>query len=151
LRRRISALAVLLAVATFAQTPQMESDDVNRVGSHIACQCGCKESVSCPMSRRGCSFCAPAKARIYKMQQAGMSDAAIIDVYKKEYGDKIYLGDPSMFYWTVPALATILGLLAVYWFIRRVKGSASPQLAGPVDLSLASFQEQVERETANLD
>src|ERR1700676_2224862 len=103
------------------------------------------------MSRRGCRFCVPAKSRIYKIEQAGMSDAAIIDVYKKEYGDKIYLGDPSMFYWTVPALATILGLLAVYWFIRRVKGSASPQFSGPVDLSLARFQEQVERETANLD
>lgn len=124
MRRKISALAVLLAVAAFAQTPQIESDDVNRVGSHIACQCGCKESVSCPMSRRGCSFCVPAKARIYKMQQAGTSDAAIIDVYKKEYGDKIYLGDPSMFYWAVPALATILGLLAVYWFICRVRSSA---------------------------
>jgi cytochrome c-type biogenesis protein CcmH/NrfF len=103
------------------------------------------------MSKRGCSFCVPAKARIYKMQQAGMSDAAIIDVYKKEYGDKIYLGDPSMFYWAVPGLATILGLLAVYWFIRRFNSSARPQLAGPVDLSLARLQEQVERETANLD
>jgi cytochrome c-type biogenesis protein CcmH/NrfF len=103
------------------------------------------------MSRRGCSFCVPAKARIYKMQQAGMSDAAIIDVYKKEYGDKIYLGDPSMFYWAVPAIATILGLLAIYWFIRRFNRSVRPQLAVPVDLSLARFQEQVERETANLD
>ena len=151
MRWKSSILALFLVFAAGGQTPQIESDDVDRVGSHIACQCGCKESVSCPMSRRGCSFCVPAKARIYKMQHSGMSDASIIDVYKKEYGDKIYLSDPSMFYWAVPAIATILGLLAVYWFIRRVKGSVSPQLAGPVDLSLASFQEQVERETANLD
>jgi cytochrome c-type biogenesis protein CcmH/NrfF len=73
------------------------------------------------MSKRGCGFCAPAKARIYQMQKAGMSDAAIIDVYKKEYGDKIYLSDLSLFYWAVPPFATVLGLLAVYWFIRRFK------------------------------
>jgi cytochrome c-type biogenesis protein CcmH/NrfF len=84
------------------------------------------------MSKRGCGFCAPAKARIYQMQKAGMSDAAIIDVYKKEYGDKIYLSDPSLFYWAVPVFATVLGLLAVYWFMSR-------------------FQEQIERETANLE
>jgi cytochrome c-type biogenesis protein CcmH/NrfF len=152
LRWKTSTLAVLLVAVAFAQTPQIESDDVNRVGSHIACQCGgCNESVSCPMSKRGCGFCAPAKVKIYKMQQAGMSDAAIIDVYKKEYGDKVYLSDPSMFYWAVPAFAIVLGLLAIYWFLRRFKSSPPAQLAGPVDPALARFQEQIDRETANLD
>lgn len=152
MRFKVSILALLLAVAAFAQTPQIESDDVNRVGSHIACQCGgCNESVSCPMSKRGCGFCAPAKAKIYKMQQAGMSDAAIIDVYKKEFGDKIYLSDPSMFYWAVPAFAIALGLLAIYWFLRRFKNRPPAQLAGPVDPMLARYQDQIERETANLD
>ncbi len=152
MRLKTSFLAVLLAFTALAQTPQIESDDVNRVGSHIACQCGgCKDSVSCPMSKRGCHFCAPAKARIYKMQQAGMSDAAIIDVYKKEYGDKIYLADPSVFYWAVPAFAIVLGLLSIYWFIRRFKSAPPPAVAAPMDPELARFQAQIERETANLD
>ena len=71
LRLKTSFLvAAALAALRFAQTPQIESDDVDRVGAHIACQCGgCKESVSCPMSKRGCGFCAPAKASIYKMQK----------------------------------------------------------------------------------
>ena len=149
MRWKTSALALLLTLAAFGQTPQIESADVDRVGSHIACQCGCKESVSCPMSKRGCSFCVPAKARIFKMQQAGMSDAAIINVYKKEFGDKIYLSDPTMFYWAVPAFATVLGLLALFWFITRHK-SASPAEFGEIDPALAMFQEQIDRETANL-
>lgn len=102
------------------------------------------------MSKRGCGFCAPQKARIYKMQSSGMSDAAIIDVYKKEYGDKIYLADPSSFYWIVPAFATSLGLLAIYWFVRRFK--TPPQTpAGPADPALARFHDQIERDTADLD
>jgi cytochrome c-type biogenesis protein CcmH/NrfF len=149
-RWKTSTLALLLTIAACGQTPQIESNDVDRVGSHIACQCGCKESVSCPMSKRGCSFCVPAKARIYKMQQAGMSDAAIIDVYKKEFGEKIYLSDPNMFYWAVPAFATVLGLLALYWFIRRHRSSSPAQFGGQLDPALARFQDQIDCETANL-
>jgi cytochrome c-type biogenesis protein CcmH/NrfF len=150
LRWKLSILALLLVFAAAGQTPQIESADVDRVGSHIACQCGCKESVSCPMSKRGCSFCVPAKARIFKMQQTGMSDAEIIAVYKKEFGDKIYLSDPTMFYWSVPAFATLLGFLAVYWFIRRFTGHPNRQFAGPGDPTLARFQEEIDRETADL-
>jgi len=106
------------------------------------------------MSKRGCHFCVPAKAKIFKLQQAGMSDQAIIDVYKKEFGDKIYLADPSMFYWAVPVGAIVLGLLSIYWFLRRfIKSTPAPQAAaaGPIDPDLARFQAQIERETAHLD
>jgi cytochrome c-type biogenesis protein CcmH/NrfF len=150
LRWKFSILVLFLVFAAAGQTPQIESDDVDRVGSQIACQCGCKESVSCPMSKRGCSFCVPAKAKIFKMQQAGMSDADIIAVYKKEFGNKIYLSDPTMFYWSVPVFATLLGSLAVYWFIRRVNSGPHKQFADPVDSTLARFQEEIDRETANL-
>jgi cytochrome c-type biogenesis protein CcmH/NrfF len=139
-----------MTAVALAQTPQLESDDVNRVASHIACQCGgCKDSATCPMSKRGCHFCVPAKQKIFKLQQAGMSDQAIIDVYKKEFGDKIYLADPSMFYWAVPAFAIVLGLLSIYWFLRRVKTSPVP--AAPIDPALARFHDEIERETAKLE
>jgi len=102
---KTSFLLLLLASVGIGQTPQIESSDVERVGAHIACQCGgCKESVSCPMAKRGCGFCVPAKAKIYKMQAAGLSDSAIIDTYKKEFGDKVYLADPSSFFWLTPTL-----------------------------------------------
>jgi cytochrome c-type biogenesis protein CcmH/NrfF len=151
LRWKTSFLCVLVVVAALAQTPQIESEDVNRVASHIACQCGgCKESVSCPMSKRGCHFCVPQKARIYKMQKAGMSDDAIIETYKKEFGDKIYLSDPSIFYWLVPVMAIALGMLAIYWFIRRMT-SRVPATAIPVDPSMVRFQDEIEKEMQKLD
>jgi cytochrome c-type biogenesis protein CcmH/NrfF len=103
------------------------------------------------MSKRGCHFCVPAKAKIYKLQKAGMSDAAIIDVFKQEYGDKIFLADPSAFYWAVPAFAIVLGLLSIYWFIRRFKATHAPVAAAPMDPELARFHAQIERETADLD
>jgi cytochrome c-type biogenesis protein CcmH/NrfF len=139
---------LLIAAAAFAQTPQIESDDVARVGSHIACQCGsCKETVTCPMAKRGCSFCSPAKERIYKLQKAGMSDAAIIDTYKKQYGDKIFVADPSALYWIVPALAIVAGMVVIALFVRRFKPRPLPVVAG-LD---SKYREQIERETANLD
>jgi cytochrome c-type biogenesis protein CcmH/NrfF len=144
-----------MTAIALSQTPQIESDDVNRVASHIACQCGgCKDSVSCPMSKRGCHFCVPAKAKIYKLQQAGMSDQAIIDVYKQEFGDKIYLSDPSVLYWAVPAGAIVLGLFSIYSFLRRNKSAPGLQAAAaaaPIDPDLARFQAQIDRETAHLD
>lgn len=149
---KASVLSAVLAVAALAQTPQVESEDVARVGAHIACQCGaCKESANCPMSRRGCEFCSPARAKIYKMQKAGMSDAAIIDDFKKQYGDKIYLSDPSIFYWVVPAFALCLGLGAIFLFVRRYRHHTPEVAAGPADHELDRFQEQVEKETADLE
>jgi cytochrome c-type biogenesis protein CcmH/NrfF len=105
------------------------------------------------MSKRGCHFCVPAKQKIFKLQQAGMSDQAIIDIYKKEFGDKIYLADPSMFYWAVPAFAIVLGLLSIYWFLRRFKIGPAPKVTagGPADPDFARFHDEIERETAKLE
>lgn len=151
-RWKTSLLLAFLSVVAFAQTPQIESEDVDRVGAHIACQCGsCKESVRCPMSKHGCGFCGPAKSRIFKMQKAGMSDAAIINVFKKELGDKIYMADPSQFYWIVPALMIMLGMGAIFLFVQR--HSQRPRVLAPVpaDAPLDKYREQIERETARLE
>jgi cytochrome c-type biogenesis protein CcmH/NrfF len=104
------------------------------------------------MSKRGCGFCVPAKARIYKLQQAGMTDQAIIDVFKQQYGPKIYLSDPSFFYWAVPAGAIVLGLFAIYSFLRRFQHARVARPAeGPADPELARFQAQIDRDTADLN
>lgn len=151
-RLKTSFLVALLAGVAFAQTPQIESADVDRVGSHIACQCGgCKESVSCPMSKRGCGFCVPAKARIYKMQKGGMSDEAIIATYKKEFGDKIFLADPSAFFWVVPTLMIALGIGGIYLFVRRYMQRPRALAGVPADPSFDRYRDQIERETAKLD
>src|ERR1019366_8324094 len=70
----LALMAVVLAVAALAQTAaEKPSVDVRRVGSRLACQCGCKDSVAtCSMLE--CSFSKPAKERIAQMQAVGMSD-----------------------------------------------------------------------------
>jgi len=148
LRLKTSYLAVLLAGVAIGQTPQIESSDVERVGAHIACQCGgCKESVSCPMAKRGCSFCVPAKAKIYKMQAAGLSDASIIDVYKKEFGDKIYLADPSSFFWITPTLVIVLGVIGIFYFVRRnQRPKLVPAAFTTHDPALDKYRDEIDRE-----
>jgi len=145
LRLKTSFLLLVLAAVGLSQTPQIESSDVERVGSHIACQCGgCKESVSCPMAKRGCGFCVPAKAKIYKMQKAGMSDSAIIDVYKKEFGDKVYLADPSSLFWLTPTLVILLGAMGILYFVRKNQRPA--RVAVPADPAIEKYRDEMDRE-----
>ncbi len=147
MRLKTSLLSVCLAAVAIGQTPQIESSDVERVGAHIACQCGgCKESVSCPMAKKGCGFCVPAKARIYKMQAAGMSDSSIIDVYKKEFGEKVYLADPSSFFWLTPTLVIVLGILGIFYFVRRSQRSKQLVPAVAQDPSLDKYRDEIDRE-----
>lgn len=144
------ALLLLFAATLFAQTPGIESPDVKRVGAHIACQCGaCKETVNCPMSMSGCGFCAPAKAKIHKMQQAGISDQSIIDTYIKQYGPGIYRGNPNSFYWIVPYGVLLLGVLAIFWFVRRYY--YRPAVALPVDESFNRYRDTIEKDFAKLE
>src|SRR3954465_12046309 len=101
-----SFLLLIVAAAAFAQTEsQIESDEVKRVGTHIACQCGaCQENVNCNMSSGQCHFCKPARTKIYQLQKSGMDDAAVIASFVKEYGQGIFRGDPNSFFWLVPYL-----------------------------------------------
>jgi len=104
-------LFLILAGAAFAQSEsQIESDEVKRVGSHINCQCGCKDNLNCMMSGGQCHFCKPNRAKIFKMQQDGMDDAGIIAAFKKEFGDLIYRPDPTSTFWIVPYLSFGAGL-----------------------------------------
>jgi cytochrome c-type biogenesis protein CcmH/NrfF len=157
---KLSIAAVLLGAVAVnqpmrADTPQIDSEPVRRVASHIACRCGsCKETASCPMSMQGCGFCVPAKTKIVKMQQAGFSDQAIIDSFIKEYGPDIYRAGPSQFFWLVPYGALVLGAGAIVWFVRRYyKGQ--PAVAGgpaaPDDPAFAKYRDAIEKEVGKLD
>jgi len=113
---------VLAATALcLAQTEsQITNDDVRRVARHISCQCGsCQEDANCMMSSGQCGFCKPARTKIFKMQQAGMSDQNIADNFIQEYGSRIYRADPSALGWLVPYGTLAIGVLVVVWFVRR--------------------------------
>jgi cytochrome c-type biogenesis protein CcmH/NrfF len=156
LRRSFPAL--ILAVAAFAQTEsQIESDEVKRVGTHIACQCGaCQENVNCNMSSGQCHFCKPARTRIYQLQKAGMDDAAIIATFVKEYGQKIFRGDPNSFFWVVPYLSLAAGGGVLWLVLRRLRGTKSMKraVAGNAvadDPVLARYRDEIEKDTEKLN
>jgi hypothetical protein len=86
------------------------------------------------------------------MQQAGMSDQAIIDTFIKENGPQVYRAAPSAWGRLVPYLALIPGLVLVWWFVRRYY--RKPALAGapPIDQGEYSrYREQIEKDLARLD
>jgi cytochrome c-type biogenesis protein CcmH/NrfF len=104
------------------------------------------------MSAGQCGFCKPARTKIFRMQQAGLSDQAISDAFVKEYGAKIYRADPNAFGWVIPYSALALGTLVVVWFVRRyhhpapvAEGSAQP------DEALGRYREQIEHDVAHLE
>ena len=153
-RLRSSLLAALMAIAALAQTAsQKPSVDVRRVGSRLACQCGCKDSVAtCSMLE--CHFSKPAKERIAKMQADGVSDQAILEVFAKDYGQVVLLDVPSPFGWIVPYVSIGLGLIVIWLFIRKYYRPKPLTGAGPVEIddqALEKYRDQIEKDLAKLD
>src|ERR1035437_3774674 len=109
-RWKSSLLLVVLAAVALAQTAsEMPGDNVLRVAHHLACMCGCSDTVAtCSMLE--CHFSKPAKLRIAKMQAQGMGDQTIIDQFITEYGQGIYRADPNAWGWIGPVDAlSVLG------------------------------------------
>ena len=155
---RSPALSVVLILVAcpfaFAETAaEKPSVDVRRVGAHIGCQCGCKDTVAtCAMLE--CSFSKPAKEKIARLQTAGLADKTIIDQFVAEFGPVVYRGDPSAFGWLVPYLLIAPGLAFIWWFVRRYYRKPRP-IAGiepvPDDSELAKYREQIEKDLAHLE
>jgi len=152
----IAVAAVLLAVAglALAQTAsEKPNSDVRRVGQRLACKCGCKDSVAtCAMLE--CGFSKPAKERIARMQAAGFSDQQIIDAFIRDYGPGIYLAQPSAFGWTVPYVSVGIGLVVIWFFIKKYRRPKPLVELGPVaidDPALEKYKDQIEKDLANLE
>ena len=153
-RFKTSLLVALLAVAALAQTASEKPNvDVRRVGSRLACQCGCKDSVAtCSMLE--CSFSKPAKERIAKMQSLGMSDQQIIDAFVRDYGPAVYLAEPSAFGWTIPYASVGLGLVVIWMFVKKYRKPAAEtgvDAVEPDDPQLAKYKDQIDKDLENLD
>jgi cytochrome c-type biogenesis protein CcmH/NrfF len=149
-RLRSSVLLIALACLALAQdASKRQSVDVLRVGHRLACLCGCSDTFStCSMLE--CGFCKPAKARIARMQQAGMSDQQIIDTFVKEHGPQIYREEPNALGWIVPYAALLPGIGLVFWFVRRYY-KPRPAAAGAAAPENTPYDEQIEKELANLE
>ena len=148
--------AILLAVAALAlaQTAaEKPSVDTRRVGAHLRCQCGCPDSVAtCAMLE--CSFSKPAKERIARMQQLGMSDRQIIDSFIRDYGQAVYLSQPSAFGWLVPYAAVGLGLVGIWVFLSKFRHPKPLAEIGPMELddpALEKYKDQIEKDLAKFE
>jgi len=152
-RFKSSLLVFTIAVAALAQTAsEKPSVDVRRVGARLQCQCGCKDSVAtCSMLE--CHFSKPAKERIAQMQSVGMSDDQIVQAFIRDYGMAIYLAPPNAFGWIVPYASVGFGLGAILLFLRKYRAKPMANLVAieAADPELAKYQEQIEKDTANLD
>jgi cytochrome c-type biogenesis protein CcmH/NrfF len=147
---------VVLGLVTLATLlAQSTSEDVRRVGSRLKCKCGCPHTVaSCDMFE--CEFSKPAKLRIAKMKDQGVSDQAIIDAFIKEYGADIYRAEPNSFGWIIPYASLIPGAALIWWFVKRYRkpkpiadlGDTRLELDDP---ALAKYKDQIEKDLSRLD
>src|SRR6516162_10169742 len=121
IRMRRFLLAIVLAIAALAQSAsEKPSVDVRRVAAHLACKCGCTDSVaSCSMLE--CHFSKPAKEKIAQMQAVGMTDDQIIQSFVREYGQGIYLAPPNAFGWIIPYTSVAVGLGIIWLFIKKYR------------------------------
>jgi cytochrome c-type biogenesis protein CcmH/NrfF len=162
---RRGLLFFLMATAALAQTESgLESDEVKRVGSHLTCQCGCKDNLNCMMSGGQCPFCKPARAKIFQMQRAGMSDSAIVASFLVDFGNKMLRPDPDSSFWLVPYFSFGAGGILIAFILMRMRGrihkhpfpAGSPDAvtggpSGAAEASFARYRDAIERDTAALD
>ena len=147
-------LAIVLTFAALAQTAsEKPSVDVRRVGAHLACKCGCTDSVaSCAMLE--CHFSKPAKEKIAQMQSVGMSDDQIVQSFVREYGAAIYLAPPNAWGWIIPYSMVAVGLFVIYLFIKKYRKPKPLVELGPLEIEdpeLAKYKDQIEKDLANLE
>jgi cytochrome c-type biogenesis protein CcmH len=146
-------LAILVAAALAQTASEKPSVDVRRVGSRLACQCGCKDSVAtCSMLE--CHFSKPAKERIAQMQAVGMSDEQIIQAFVRDYGSAIYLAEPNAWGWIVPYTSVGIGLVVVWMFIKKYRKPKPMAELGPIELddpALEKYKDQIDKDLANLE
>ena len=153
MRRLKSSLLILaLAAICLAQsTNPLANERVRRVGDRLMCLCGCGATVtSCNML--GCSHAKPARARIFTMVSAGMSDAAILDTFVQENGLQILVRPPAegfnLLGYVMPFVGIALGLVFVWFVIKRFRKPAPAPEGGPAidDATLAGYQAQIEKD-----
>ena len=152
-RLKSSFLAVLVAVVAMAQTAsEKPSEGVLRVGRHLACQCGCTDTVAtCSMLE--CSFSKPAKERIARQLASGTTDQTIIDQFINDYGKGVFRGDPSAYGWVIPYASIVIGLGVIWLFVRKYRKPRPIPALGPLpeDPALAKYNEQIEKDLSQLD
>jgi cytochrome c-type biogenesis protein CcmH/NrfF len=164
-RFRNSLLVLSLGLAMsggtcFAQSAeQLESPAVNRIATRLNCPCGCKTNMACRMDPYPCRTCWDNKKKILQMEQAGMSDQAILDAFAKDMGPDVVAVPPGIIGSLLSYTAAVLGLIAVLFLIRKYSrkvpavAAGAPGIPGSSDGDplLTKYHDQIEKEVEKLD
>ena len=133
---------------------QLESPAVNRIAQRLNCPCGCKMNMSCRMDPYPCRTCWDNKKKILSMQQAGMSDDAILAKFSQEMGPDVIIVPPgilgSLSFYSAAALGLILVVFVIRKYSRKTPAAATASDA-PDDPLLARYHDQIEKEVDKLD
>jgi len=142
-------LVALFAGVLFAQSAEeLESPSVNRVATRLNCPCGCKTNMACRMDPYPCRTCWENKKKILKLEQAGMSDQAILASFANEMGPNTVVVPPGILGSLSFYTAAALGLILVVFVIRKLSRKGAPVTAGgvPHDPLLDRYHDQIEKE-----
>ena len=146
---------VMIAGGCFAQSAEeLESPAVNRIATHLNCPCGCKTNMTCRMDPYPCRTCWDNKKKILKMQEAGMSDQAIMASFSQEMGPDVIVVPPGIIGSLLSYAAAALGLVLVVLVIRKYRHKeAAVAAAGPPprDPLLDRYNDQIDKELDKLD
>jgi cytochrome c-type biogenesis protein CcmH/NrfF len=156
-RLRSSFFAVLLAAVALAQSSStLLTPEIRRVGGRLACLCGtCNNTVGdCPMLE--CHYTKPAREKIAAMQLAGKGDEEIVKTIVKERGLQALAAPPqegfSLLAWVMPWIAVSLGLLFIWYMIRRLSAQRHPATAPEIDPAvLDRYRDNIEKDLAKLE
>ena len=150
--RRFRTSLVLFALCAgvgLAQSAEdLESPAVNRIATRLNCPCGCKTNMACRMDPYPCRTCWDNKKKILKMEQAGMSDQAILDSFASEMGPNTVVVPPGILGSLSFYTASALGLILVVFVIRKLsrKEAAIVATAPAHDPLLDRYHDQIEKE-----
>ena len=127
---------------------ELESPAVNRIATRLNCPCGCKTNMACRMDPYPCRTCWDNKKKILKMEQAGMSDQAILASFASDMGPNTVVVPPGILGSLSFYTAAALGLILVVFVIRKLSRKEAAVAAGgaPHDPLLDRYHDQIEKE-----
>ncbi len=151
----LSAWALALVFAPSAGFGAGSGIVAEEAAEGLTCQCGCGLTVA-NCNHPNCSFAVPAREKIAAMAARGMSAAAIIEEFRKIYGEKV-LSAPTtqgfnLLAWITPFAAMGGGLLALLAAARRWRTAHADESAPVGDSSggkppwAAALRRELERE-----
>jgi cytochrome c-type biogenesis protein CcmH len=90
------------------------------------------------------------------MVNSGMSDAAILDNFVKQYGTQILEKPPAQGFnllgYLMPFIVILMGLAFVWWLIQHFRKPLSLAEGPQIDAAvLERYQERIERDLEKLD